>query len=157
MHRLRTLAAAMLAHAALAAPASAEESGGIRLLPVPADSIAAGEVITADDLTQRRFKTTPRSLSGIATERGEIAGKEARRPLQAGRPIPLSALIKPLAVRQGEKVTASYEDAGLSISTELLALEDGSTGDVISLRNMTTGIVVRAEVLAGGRLAVRSE
>jgi len=157
MSSFRILAAVMLAHAALAGPAASQDSGGIRLLPVPARTITAGEVINADALTERKFRTTPRSLQGVATMKDEITGKEARRSLRAGRPIPLSALIKPLAVRQGEKVTASYEEEGLSISTELLALEDGSTGDMISLRNVTTGIIVRAEVLDGGKLAVRAE
>ncbi len=109
------------------------------------------------DLMERQFKTTPRSLLGIATKPDEIAGKEARRPLQAGKPIPLSALMKPLAVRRGSKVAASYSEAGLSISTQLLALEDGSVGDHISLRNMATGAVVNAEILANGALVVRGE
>lgn len=157
MHHIRILAAIMLAHAASIPPAAAQDGHGIRQLPVPVAAIAAGDIIRADDLTQRKFKTTPRSLSGIAMTADEIAGKEARRSLRAGRPIPLSAIMTPLAVRRGERVTAFYEDAGLSISTELLALEDGSTGDIISLRNISTGLVVRAEVLEGGRLAVRSE
>jgi flagella basal body P-ring formation protein FlgA len=157
MPRFRTLVAALVAHAAATLSATAQDSAGIRLLPVPSTAIAPGDVIAASDLMQRKFMTTPRSLRGIALSEDEIIGKEARRSLRAGRPIHLSALMKPLAVRQGEKVTASYEESGFSISTKLLALEDGSTGDVISLRNLTTGVIVRAEVREDGKLAVKNE
>jgi flagellar basal body P-ring formation protein FlgA len=157
MPRFRTLVAIVLAHAASTLSAVAQDSGGIRLLPVPSTAIAAGDIISASNITQRKFKTTTRSLRGVALSAEEITGKEARRDLRAGKPIPLSALMKPLAVRQGEKVTVSYEESGFSISTKLMALEDGSTGDVISLRNLTTGIIVRAEVQENGKLAVKNE
>ena len=137
--------------------ARADAGTGIRLLPVPASTILAGQVISPGDLTQRKFQTTPRSLSGVATESNEITGKEARRRLLAGRPIPLSALAKPLAVKRGSKVTASYVEAGLSISTQLLALEDGGVGDMISLRNTSTGMIVSAEILVDGGIAVKGE
>jgi flagella basal body P-ring formation protein FlgA len=60
-------------------------------------------------------------------------------------------------VRRGAKVAASYSEAGLSISTQLVALEDGGVGDQISLRNTATGLIVNAEILANGTLIVRGE
>lgn len=142
---------------AAGAPAAFAEGAGIRLLPVPSAAISAGEIISASDLTQRKFQTTARSLSGIATEADEITGKQARRRLLPGRPVPLSALARPMAVQRGAKVTAAYEEAGLSISTQVIALQDGAAGDVIDARNPTTGAIVRAEVLPSGSLAVRNE
>jgi flagella basal body P-ring formation protein FlgA len=149
--------AAFLLAALFSYPVSAGGGAGITMLPVPASAVAAGHVISPADLTERNFRTTPRSLLGIATKTDEITGKEARRPLQAGKPIPLSAVMKPLAVRRGAKVSASYSEAGLSISTLLVALEDGSVGDQISLRNTATGLIVSAEILANGALIVRGE
>lgn len=139
-----------------APPAGAEEDG-IRALPVPAATILAGQVIAPQDLGERQFRTTPRSLSGIALDAAEIAGKETRRTLMAGRPIPLSALRKPLAVKRGDKVTATYEEAGLSISTQLTALEDGAVGDRIEARNVSSGLTLEAEVQGPGTLKVSSE
>ena len=54
-------------------------------------------------------------------------------------------------------MTASYVEAGLSISTQLLALEDGGVGDMISLRNTSTGMIVSAEILLDGGIAVKGE
>lgn len=139
------------------APSSWAESAEIKLLPVPASTIPAGQIVSAAELTQRKFQTTARSLAGIASEMEDITGKETRRRLLAGKPIPLSALIEPIAIRRGAKVTAFYEGAGLSISTQLMALEDGGAGDVISLRNIVTGVVVHAEILNNGKLVVSGE
>jgi flagella basal body P-ring formation protein FlgA len=143
--------------AALACTASADEKAAIRALPVPTSTIPAGQVVRNTDLTERRFHTTDRSLLGMAVSSAQVEGKEARRRLLAGKPIPLSALTKPILLRRGAKVTASYEDAGLSISTQLVALEDGSEGDTISLRNTSTGAVVIADILNGGSIRVRME
>jgi flagella basal body P-ring formation protein FlgA len=157
MRKRGRLTAVVILLASSAWFAQAETGTAIRLLPVPASTIPAGQVISSDDLTLRKFQTTPRSLSGVATETSEITGKEARRRLLAGRPVPLSALMKPLAVKRGSKVTASYVEDGLSISTQLLALEDGGVGDMISLRNTSTGVIVNAEILLDGGIAVTSE
>lgn len=151
------LFAVFLMLGASASASGANEGTGVRALPVPASDIAAGQVIKSTDLTERRFHTTSRSLSGIATNSSEIEGKEARRKLQAGKPIPLSSLTRPISVRRGMKVAASYEEAGLFISTQLVALEDGGKGDIISLRNAATGAVVSAEIRDDGAIAVRGE
>lgn len=151
------LAASLLLLAVSTCGAKAEPSSAVRALPVPMSTIPAGQVIRASDLTERKFHTTSRSLLGMATSLSEIEGKEARRRLQAGKPVPLAAVMKPIAVRRGMKVTASYEDAGLSISTQLVALEDGSSGDIISLRNVATGTLVSGEILGDGAIRVQRE
>lgn len=140
----------------ITAPKAVGSEGSIKSLPVPAVTLLPGQVVQPSQLTQRKFRTTPRSLTGVATEASEVTGKEVRRRLLAGRPIALSALSKPTAVRRGNKVTVSYEEDGFSISTQAVALEDGATGDVIEARNAATGSVIQAEVLASGTLAVRA-
>lgn len=144
----------LLACAFMMAGMTGPRAEGIRPLPVPAVTIPAGHVMTAADLTQRRFQTTRRSLTGIATKTKEIAGKETRRTLPAGRPIPLSALTEPIAVRRGDKAMVSYAEAGFSISASVIVLEDGSAGSMIGARNVETGQIIRAEVLPGGKLVV---
>lgn len=156
MKRMMPALATTLLLGFMALPEALGSDGSITSLPVPAVTLLPGQIIQPAQLTQRRFRTTPRSLTGIATQAGEVTGKEIRRRLLAGRPIPLSAMSKPMAVRRGSKVTVSYEEDGFSISTQAVALEDGATGDVIEVRNAATGSVIRAEVLASGTLMVRA-
>lgn len=132
-------------------------ASGIRSLPVPTGTIYPGKTIDASQLTQRQFQTTANSLMGIATEAGEITGKEARHRLPAGKPIPLSALQTPLAVRRGATAVASFEDAGLAISSPVTILEDGAAGDMIDARNPSTGAIIKVVVLPNGGVTVVAE
>jgi flagella basal body P-ring formation protein FlgA len=132
-------------------------SASIRSLPVPAVTIYPGQVIGADQITTRRFQTTPQSLSGVATGEEEVIGKESRRRLIAGRPISLSLLTQPVAVRRGDAAVAFYRESGFSISTPVVALEDGAAGDTIDARAAATGAVIQVEVQANGELVVLGE
>lgn len=155
MMRMLPVLTAVLVTGIMVVPEASGSEGSVTSLPVPTVTLLPGQVIQPAQITQRKFRTTPRSLTGIATQAGEVTGKEIRRRLLAGRPIPLSALSKPMAVRRGSKVTVSYEENGFSISTQAVALQDGATGDVIEARNAASGSVIRAEVLASGTLMVR--
>lgn len=133
------------------------QASSIRSLPVPVETIYPGQAIQTSQLMQRKFQTTANSLTGIATDASEIAGKESRRRLPAGKPIPLSVLQAPLAIRRGSTAVAAYDDTGLSISTPVTILEDGVAGDVIDARNMATGAVIQVEVLTDGGVRVIAE
>ncbi len=123
-------------------------------LPVPAATIYPNDIITNLSLTERRFHATPKSVAGFATARSELIGKQARRTLQAGRPVPLTALGVARAVKRGSAVSALYGDDGLSITVLLTALQDGAEGDAIDARNPETGAIVRTRVKGDGTLMV---
>ena len=129
----------------------------IRELPVPTITIYPNDIITIGSVTQRRFRVTSTSLVGFATDRSSIIGRQARRRLVAGKPIPLSAFGAAIAVRRGASVSAAYLEDGFSISASLVALQDGVAGDEIEARNGGTGVVVRATVQADGSLRVTGE
>ena len=126
----------------------------VRELPVPTQTISPRHVIKDGDLVYRKFRTTDASIRGIALDTDQIVGLQARRRLVAGRPVPLAALGKAILVERGKRSSAIFEIDGLSISANLITLEEGSVGDVISARNPETGTVVRATVSPDGTLRV---
>jgi flagella basal body P-ring formation protein FlgA len=155
---MRVLLPASLVISLTAVSVMADTGGAsIRSLPVPAATIYPGELVTPERLTERQFRTTPRSLEGIATDKGEIVGKETRLRLVAGKPIALAGLGIPFAVKRGASVVASYRDEGFSISTRVVTLSDGSEGDIIEARAAETGAIIKVEVLPGGDLAIVDE
>lgn len=144
--------------ACLSVNAMADAAGtSIRSLPVPAVTIYPGEVVTPERLTERQFRTTSHSLTGIAVDKGDVIGKAARLRLVAGKPIALGGLGTPLAVKRGASAVASYREEGFSISTRVVALSDGSEGDVIDARATETGALIKVEILPGGELTVVGE
>lgn len=132
-------------------------AANIRSLPVPLVTIYPGQPITASQLGERQFRTTATSLNGIATEFAEVTGREARRRLPVGKPIPLSVLQTPMAVRRGTTALVTYRENGVSISMPVTILQDGTVGAIIDARNMTTGAVIRVIVMAGGGVQVAQE
>jgi flagellar basal body P-ring formation protein FlgA len=145
---------ALSAVIALLLNASASNADDIRTLPVPAGTIYPTDVITSAVVVDRRFKVTSTSVMGFATQRSEIIGKQARRRLAAGKPIPLSALGMPRLIRKGDLVSSAYRGSGFSIVATLTALQDGGEGETIAARNTETGRIVHALVIADGTLAV---
>lgn len=129
----------------------------VRELPVPTVTIYPNDIITGSLLTERRFRVTSTSVTGFVTDRAGLIGKQARRRLAAGKPIPLAALGTPVAVRRGATVSAAYSEPGFSISASLVAMQDGTAGDVIAAKNAATGAMVRAMVQSDGTLLVTGE
>lgn len=148
--RLTGIALAMLVmpHARTAAE--------VRNLPVPVATILPNTTITSAQIRARSFKVTATSVAGFATEESEILGKQTRRRLIAGKPIPLSSLTLPLAIRRGMVAAAVYHESGFTIAVPLVALSDGAAGDIIEARNAETGAIVLARVKPDGSLAVNS-
>ncbi len=84
------------------------------------------------------------------TDPAQVAGKQARRPLNAGEVLTaLHSQGVPL-VRQGDAVQLVVVGGGMEMSTQGVALQDGSAGVQIRVRNQESGKILRGEVLAAG-------
>ena len=151
-HRWSRLPLVVMAVSLWSMPSHAE----IKDLPVPVVTIYPNDTITGELLTGRKFKVTQKSIAGIATRSVELIGMQARRRLPAGWPVALTAVRPPIVVKRGAPVSSVYSEAGLLITGVLVALKDGSVGDMIDARNPSTGIVVHASVQADGTLLVLS-
>lgn len=155
---MRLLAPALICFSLAMSPVAVQGAQvSIRSLPVPVATIMPGEVIAPEQLLMRRFKTTPESLAGIATESADVVGKEARGRLIAGKPIVIAKLGIPVLVRRGARVTAHYREEGFSISTSVIALSDGSAGSIIDARGVETGAIVKVEILEDGELVIAGQ
>lgn len=128
------------------------EGSGLRMLPVPTRVLEVGEIIGEKDITERQYQTTARSLIGIALDSSSVIGREVRRRIHPGRPIPLSATSVPRIVHRGDRVNMTYRHEQILISVQVIALADGAVGDVITARNIESGAMISAEVLGNGGL-----
>ena len=121
--------------------------------PVPAMTIYPGDVIRADMLTSQDF-TDGISTGAFATNLTMLVGKAARRTLLPGQPIPANAVVEPKLVKIGAMVRLIYDEDGLEIVTYASALQAGAAGDVVSVRNMESGITVSGVVRSDGSIHV---
>ncbi|ACK49011.1 flagella basal body P-ring formation protein FlgA [Methylocella silvestris BL2] len=132
-------------------PAHAAES---HALPVPAITIYPGDPIKDEWLVDRDFGATSPLRGNVVTNRSAIIGKIARRTLLPGAPIPANVVAERKIVGNGTKVRIVFEQPGIEIATYGAALQDGALGDVISLRNIETGLTVTGVVQADGSVRV---
>jgi flagella basal body P-ring formation protein FlgA len=122
-------------------------------LPVPKISIYPGDVIGGDQLALKTFGPGAAGLPVVRSP-DEAAGKVARRTLIAGKPIPTAHLRDAAVIQQGKAVLIVYSEGGLTISGLAVPLEPGGIGDVISLRNIDSGTVIKGVVEPDGSVRI---
>jgi flagella basal body P-ring formation protein FlgA len=133
-------------------PCSAAEASVIDL-PVAISTIFPGSPISEEQLTEKRFRSAV-ARGNVVLRRQDIVGKVARRVILAGQPIPTMVLKEVELIAAGAPVILFFASDGVEISGRGVALQAGKMGEFISVRNVDTGIVVKAFVEAQGRVRV---
>jgi flagellar basal body P-ring formation protein FlgA len=122
-------------------------------IPVPALTIYPGDVIR-DAMVANHDVVEGQAPIGFVTKRSALVGKVAKRTLLPGRAIPLNSIDDPKAVANGSRVKIIFEEGGLSISTYAIALQSGSIGDLIRVRNLDSGLTISGVVQADGSVRI---
>lgn len=145
--RLATLVATLLC---AAAPGSAR--AGTMQLPVPRITIYPGQVIDKGMLVDRAFRMN--DATGTIVSNADLLGKVARQTLLPGRPISTAGIREPHAVTQGESTPIVFQSGALTISGTAIALQSGATGDMVSVRNVDSGRIIKGVIGADGAVHV---
>jgi flagella basal body P-ring formation protein FlgA len=135
----------------IAAPAKAQN---VLAVPVPTVTLYPGDTITAEQLTDRRFRLSPRNMQAVALTRSIVVGKIARRTLVAGQVIPQNAVEDLKLVKRGVPIRVVFAEQGLTIVTYAEPLQSGAIGEMIRVRNMDSGTVIVGTVQADGSITV---
>ena len=144
------LKAAMVAFAtACAAPSLAQEA----LIPTPKAVLYPGDVILDEMLAD--VPNAARDGSGpFVNARSLIIGKAARLTLLPGHAIPFSGVSNRKLVSNGAEVKLVFSEGDLFIMTTGSALQDGSIGDIVRVRNDDSGVTVSGAVQPDGSVQV---
>lgn len=122
-------------------------------VPVPTQALRPGSTIRASDIEWKRVRAN-RVQSDIVTDPKEFAGREPKRPLSANRMVRRSDLRVPITVSKGMLVTMIFRTSSMLLTASGRALEAGSVGDFITVRNTQTNTSVDARVLGPNRVEV---
>jgi len=150
---VRSLAASLLAGAVFCGPAAADEAAHF---PVPATVIYPGDMVRDELIMDRAFAPNMPGAAAFVSDRAALVGRTARRTLVAGQPIPLNALEDQKVVTRGNAVKVVIEEDSLSIVTYASALQSGSPGAMIQLRNLDTGVIIRGIVQPDGSVRIQN-
>ena len=119
---------------------------------MPRSMVYPGDVIADETLMARAFIAHTVARATIYETRDAVVGKVAKRTLLPGQPIPIGAVRDPYIVTQGKTAMVVYELEGLTITANALALQNGGLGDVITLRNLDSGTIIRGTVAPDGSI-----
>jgi len=146
----RVLQAAIAAFAAACATlASAQQA----LVPTPKTVIYPGDLILDEMLVD--VPDAARDGSGpFVDSRAMIVGKVARLTLLSGHAIPFAGVANRKLVSNGQEVKLVFSEGGLLIMATGAALQDGSVGDVVRVRNNDSGVTVSGAVQPDGSVSV---
>jgi flagella basal body P-ring formation protein FlgA len=141
--------AGMAASAAL----SAAKAGNIDL-PVPRATVQPGDVISEDMIIIRRFPEQTTRRFQVVTSRQEMVGKVARRTLQPGNPVPATAIAPDVVIKRGEPARLVFQEGGLFIIAQAEALQNGTVGAFVRVRNIDSGLIVTGKVQTDGSILI---
>jgi flagella basal body P-ring formation protein FlgA len=122
-------------------------------VPVLTRQITDRDVIEASDLDDVMMPSAKLRKDTI-TDSGALIGKSARRVISAHRPIRAVEVISPKVIEKGSAVEMVYRTPYIAIRTTGEALEDGTTGALIRVKNSDSGRAVSAKVVSAGRVEV---
>ena len=147
--RLVLKAVIILFAASCATSSSAQET----LVPTPKAVIYPGDIILDEMLVD--VPNVARDGSGpFVDSRSLIVGKAARLTLLPGHAIPFSGVSNRKLVSNGAEVKLVFSEGDLVIMTTGSALQDGSIGDVVRVRNDDSGVTVSGAVQPDGSVQV---
>lgn len=139
----------IIVRAASEGPAAAAR-GNVEVLTY-ARSLAAGEVVQAQDLIWSKAAVAPADAPGDAEA---IIGLAARRPLRAGAAVMARDVSAPQVIKSGELVTVSYEDGGISLVLQGKAMAAASLGESFAVQNVASKKVIQAVASGPGQAMV---
>lgn len=156
MGALSNLCALLVAGILLSGVGVPAQAANVRYvsLPVPKVTLNPGVVIDLGMLEQKRFQTQRVDRFSVIPQSSELLGKEVLYTLHPGDPINRSSIARREVIKRGDPAQLIFNEQGLNIIAHVEPLEDGIVGDIIRVRNLDSGIVVRGRVEPNGTISI---
>jgi flagella basal body P-ring formation protein FlgA len=117
---------------------------------VAARDLRAGEMLQAEDIAwEERPIADPADLFGRAAP---PQGLQVRSALSAGQPLRRRQLQAPQLVKRGAGLRIVARQDGIEVTVAGEALANGRQGEIIPVRNLSSGKTIKARVSADGEV-----
>jgi len=114
-------------------------------IPVLKRTVKSDEIISEEDIIIDN-QTSNRIRNNTIKDIGELVGKSPKRTISGGRPIRIDEIAAPIAIKKGSRVTLLYQSGNLAIKTIGEAMENGSKGDLIKVKNIASKSILQGKV-----------
>lgn len=113
------------------------------------------EVPAGRPLTDEDVNVEARDVSAMPDAIGDpvdLDNMTLRRTLAAGEVLRKRLLAAAILIKRGDPVRIVARNSGIEVQTAGEALEGGGDGDIVRVRNLSSGTVLRARVTAAGEV-----
>ncbi len=125
-------------------------------VPVAARSIKPGEIIDFADI--KFIKSNLEQLKkNIFTSESDLVGKQAKKYIQLGAAFTIRDISKPVVIKVNDPVNIIYNSGLISLRISGIALNSGAVGDVIKVKNSTSGIVLLGAIVNKNTIQIGEE
>jgi flagellar basal body P-ring formation protein FlgA len=121
---------------------------------VLAQPIQRGEIITRQHLASEK-KEVSSTKGDFVTAFEQIENKQAARNLPAGAILGAKSVVEPAIIKRKDKVIIRSEQTAFSIQMSGIAMMDGIKGQVIKVKNESSGRIISGTVLEPGVVLVK--
>lgn len=104
-------------------------------------TVRSGEVLSEKDIVKQRLNLLSLKVE-YCTKQEEVVGKIARKMFRQGEPIDVRYLVKPPDVKAGQILTAKVQIGSVLVTTQVRAMHDAHVGERISVRNISSGVMI---------------
>ena len=115
-------------------------------------ALAKGDAVDAK-LLRTRIGTASMMITNLSSPE-ELAGSEARKPVNAMVPMETGDISRESFIRAGTTVTMVAVVNGLGVEVRGVAMQRGGLGDVIRVKNLSSKKVMRARIIGAGRVEI---
>ncbi|CAM4507472.1 MAG: hypothetical protein LEGION0403_FIIPPAGN_00566 [Legionella sp.] len=112
-----------------------------------------GAKITGNDIYQTEMDVH-KLKNGYFNDIDDLIGQVCKQNIAANHPFTPANIELPKVVRKGEKISMITGNNNLTISMEGIAITDGSLGETIKVRNLSSKKIVEAQVSGEKRVTV---
>ncbi len=106
------------------------------------------ELVKAQDVRLERRDTSSLSVRPFV-QIDDVVGQQALRAIEVNEILTQKSVDRPKLVRRGSSITLVYETGSLRVEAPGTAEENGKVGDMIQVKNPTSGKALRGLVLDG--------
>ncbi|MCK9397569.1 MAG: flagellar basal body P-ring formation protein FlgA [Methylobacter sp.] len=125
-----------------------------QVVVVLSQTVQRGAIVTRQHLAIEKREVS-NLREDFVTEIEQVENKQATRQLDAGTIISLRSLVEPKLIKRGDKVVITTTKPDFSIRMSGVAMTDGIKGQLISVKNQTSGRIINATVVEPGLVAVK--
>jgi flagella basal body P-ring formation protein FlgA len=120
---------------------------------VASAALARQELISAKDVRLERREVVPRGGRPF-TRVDDVIGKQSTRAIEINEILTQNSIDKPVLMKRGSAITLVFETGSLRVETLGVAEEGGKIGEIIQVKNPTSGKMLRGVVLDGRNVRV---